>query len=166
MESSQSAVNTPASRTVHIPEIAGSLKTLFVLRTTLAFGLIFAGIACLYFGGNMLTASLSHETQTILFEISNNMKVTAGGFGAVVMAASLVPFFLAYRTRPTIELIPTSNSGYGIHIGESRSSLPSTLRNAFSKKGAPSTNTGLASNNTEELPHATALSSLDYCAAN
>lgn len=161
MESSPSAANIPASRTVHIPEIAGSLKTLFVLRTTLAFGLIFAGIACLYFGGNMLTASLSHETQTILFEISNNMKVTAGGFGAVVMAASLVPFFLAYRTRPTIELIPTGNSSYRIHIGDSRSSLSLRLRNAFSRKAESSARTGPTSDNTEEPSNISAFSPIN-----
>lgn len=140
MEQNPSAVSTPQGSTVQIPEIAGSLKTLFILRTALAFGLILGGVACLYFGGNMLLASLkSTEIQSILFEIPNKIRVTAGGFGAVVMAASLVPFFLAYRTRPTIELIPTGSSGYEIRIGASALPRP---QSATSARAAHAANTG------------------------
>lgn len=141
MDSNQST----ATRAVHIPEIAGSLQTLFLLRTVLAFGLILAGVACLYFGGNMLTASLGKEAQTILFEIPGSVTVTAGGFGAVVMAASLVPFFLAYRTRPTIELIPTGNSGYRIHVGDSNSTLLARLRNTVGGRTTSSLDAGTSS---------------------
>jgi hypothetical protein len=78
------------------------------------------------------------------------------------MAASLVPFFLAYRTRPTIELIPTGNSAYRIHIGDSRSSLSLRLRNAFSRKVESSVRTDTPSGNTEEPSNISGFSSLNY----
>ena len=95
-----------STRTVTIPEIASSLKMLFVLRTVVAGALVLAGIACLYFGQWMLMQSVQSGSQTMLLEIGASFKLTAGGFGAVVMATSLVPFWLAYRARPTLLLTP------------------------------------------------------------
>ena len=79
--------NTNSHR-VHIPEITSSLKTLFVLRTIIAIGLICAGIAVLYIGSQMLLTSVTSGNENILFEIAGKLKITAGGFGAVVMATS------------------------------------------------------------------------------
>ena len=107
-------VATDNKTQVHIPEIAGSLKTLFILRTLIVFMLVVAGVACLYFGGNMLSMSLQGEAQSILFEVAGSFKITAGGFGAVVMTTSLVPFYFAYCSRPTIDLLPMSGNGYRI----------------------------------------------------
>lgn len=112
------------TRTVHIPEIAGSLKTLFILRTVVVGLLVAAGIACLYFGAGMLAESLkASQTQTVLLEIDGKFKLTAGGFGAVVMAASIFPFFFAYRSRPQICLVPTGNGSFQIMDESNRSKL-------------------------------------------
>jgi hypothetical protein len=117
------------ARTVHIPEIAGSLRTLFILRTVVVAMLVFAGVACLYFGGQMLASSLqASQSQTVLFEIVGSMKLTAGGFGAVVMAASLFPFFFAFLARPTIALIPTAGGGFEISDELNRNSILRFIR--------------------------------------
>jgi hypothetical protein len=137
----QSQTAPEQGRTVQIPEIAVSLKTLFILRTVVALALVFAGIECLDFGRQMLVASLTASAaQSILFEISGNLKVTAGGFGAVVMAASLVPFYLAYLSRPTIEVKPISGGRFEISDSFKRTSFISRLLKRFGRESLSQTN--------------------------
>jgi len=153
--SSSSSPAVQPSR-VHIPEIASSLLALFILRTVVSLGLIGAGIACLYFGGSMLNASLGGgQAQTLLFE-AGNVKVTAGGFGAVVMAASLVPFLFAYLSRPTINLIPISGSSDpSVLIGETETSLIGRLKKTFRRRAIRSNSSldrgGIDASNGREL---------------
>lgn len=129
MDEIDKTVDEAGRQRVHIPEITSSLKTLFILRTVTALGLIFAGIVCLYFGSSMLTASLGAQAQSVLFEVAGQLKVTAGGFGAVVMTTSLVPFYLAYLARPMINLTPMPGGGYGINdLGPSTQTLGLTSR--------------------------------------
>lgn len=94
-----------------IPEITGSLRCLFILRALGSLALVVAGLFCLYFGQQMLITILAAPAQTALLEISGTIKVTAGGFGAVVMTASLFAFLLAYWNRPSLAFVP----GGGAH---------------------------------------------------
>lgn len=121
----------PQQRIVHIPEIAGSLREIFLYRTIIALALVVAGVFCLYFGGQMLATSITAQAQTVLFEIGGKFKLTAGGFGAVVMATSLVPFFLAYLSRPMISLIPTGGGEYRIAVGAERRNVLRWILNAL-----------------------------------
>lgn len=89
-----------------IPEIAGSLEKLFILRTILSIFFILAGIAVLYFGMEIILANMGAGQNTIFFELGAAFKITAAGFGGVVFASATVAFYLAYRTRPTLKLTP------------------------------------------------------------
>jgi hypothetical protein len=123
----QQAKNKDDVRKVHIPEITGSLKTLFILRTIISIGLIGAGIAVLMIGSQMLLTSLSSGKESVLFEIANQVKITASGFGAVVMATSVIPFIFAYKARPTLHLYPTTG---GSHYNLSSEAQPGDAENA------------------------------------
>ncbi len=107
-----------------IPGITGSLKTLFVLRTIITLALIGAGIYVLEIGKEMLVTHISSGAATILFKIGSMVEITAGGFGAVVMATSVVIFYIAYKARPTINLNPSvgGDSPRGHHTSDTRNS--------------------------------------------
>ena len=96
-----------------VPAVARSLQTLFLLRTLVSLLLVGAGIACLYFGHLMLLEGLQLGSEALLVEIPGKIKITAGGFGAVVMGASLLPFILAFLARPTLKIEPAGQSASG-----------------------------------------------------
>lgn len=70
-------------------------------RARICYAMVGAGIICLGAGVAMLIAGLSGD-QVIWFQ-SGNLKVTAGGFGAVTMVASVAWGYVAYRSRPEID---------------------------------------------------------------
>ncbi|WP_438465944.1 hypothetical protein [Marinomonas sp. PE14-40] len=66
-----------------------------------AFGTLLAGIVMLYVG----TAG-----DQIVWLESKSLKVTAGGFGAITMTASVLWGYFAYRSRPEIKYIGPKRS--------------------------------------------------------
>ena len=70
-------------------------------RARICYAMVAAGIICLGAGVAMLVAGLSGD-QMVWFQ-SGNFKVTAGGFGAVTMVASVAWGYVAYRSRPEID---------------------------------------------------------------
>ena len=99
---------------ISVPPVVKSLWPLFLLRTFISLSLVGAGIACLYFGHSMLLQGLQLGSEALLVEIPGKVRITAGGFGAVVMAASLVPFLFAYASRPTLKLVPVGRLFLGL----------------------------------------------------
>jgi hypothetical protein len=70
-------------------------------RAVICYSMIAAGVVCLAAGIVMLVVGLRGD-QVIWFQ-QGNFKITAGGFGAVTMLASVAWGFVAYRSRPEIE---------------------------------------------------------------
>jgi hypothetical protein len=70
-------------------------------RARICYAMVAAGIICLAAGVAMLVAGLSGD-QVVWFQ-SGNLKITAGGFGAVTMLASGAWGYVAYRSRPEID---------------------------------------------------------------
>ena len=62
--------------------------------------MVVAGVVCLAAGVVMLVVGLS-GAQVVWFQ-SGKFKVTAGGFGAVTMLASVAWGYMAYRSRPVM----------------------------------------------------------------
>jgi hypothetical protein len=70
-------------------------------RAVICLSMVVAGIICLAAGIAMLVVGLRGD-QVIWFQ-SGNLKVTAGGFGAVTMLASVAWGFVAYSSRPEVQ---------------------------------------------------------------
>jgi len=69
-------------------------------RARICYAMVAAGIFCLGAGVAMLVAGLSGD-QVVWFQ-SGELKVTAGGFGAVTMVASVAWGYVAYLSRPQL----------------------------------------------------------------
>jgi hypothetical protein len=70
-------------------------------RARICYGMVAAGVICLAAGAVMLAIGLKGD-QVIWFQ-SGTIKITAGGFGAVTMLASVAWGYAAYRSRPEIK---------------------------------------------------------------
>ena len=69
-------------------------------RAMLCYAMVFGGLVCLLAGAAMLVVGLSGD-QVIWFQ-TTSLKVTAGGFGAVTMLASVAWGYVAFLSRPII----------------------------------------------------------------
>lgn len=70
-------------------------------RAKICYAMVFAGMVCLAAGVAMLIAGLTGG-QVVWFQ-SGGIKVTAGGFGAVTMVASVAWGYVAFLSRPEID---------------------------------------------------------------
>ncbi len=80
-------------------------------RARICYAMVTAGIVCLGAGVAMLIAGLTGD-QVVWFQ-SSNFKVTAGGFGAVTMLASVAWGYVAYLSRPEIDY---DSPARGLHL--------------------------------------------------
>ena len=87
-------------------------------RARICYAMVGAGIICLGAGVAMLVAGLSGD-QVVWFQ-SGNLKITAGGFGAVTMVASVAWGYVAYKSRPSIDY-NSPFRGISLTAGELRS---------------------------------------------
>lgn len=69
-------------------------------RAWICGGMIIAGVMCLIAGGLMLLAGGGNPSN--LWIETDQIKLTAQGFGAVTMGASVLWGFLAYFARPQV----------------------------------------------------------------
>ena len=69
-------------------------------RARICYAMVTAGVICLGAGVAMLAAGLSGDQ--VVWLQSGTFKITAGGFGAVTMVASVAWGYVAYRARPEI----------------------------------------------------------------
>lgn len=81
-------------------------------RARICYLMIAASVTCLCAGIVMLIVGLTGN-QSIWFE-SGTMKITAGGFGAVTLLASVAWGFIAFLSRPEIRFSsPSRHLGLG-----------------------------------------------------
>ena len=69
-------------------------------RARICYAMVFAGIVCLGAGVAMLVTGLTGD-QVVWFE-TGSLKITAGGFGAVTMLASVAWGYVAYLSRAEV----------------------------------------------------------------
>lgn len=82
-------------------------------KTLVSFGLIGASIYLLDTGVDLLKLNPTGGIeQSSLFEWGS-MRITASGFGAVVLMASIIPMFFAYLSRPQLKQIPLPRTDGG-----------------------------------------------------
>lgn len=70
-------------------------------RAIICYFMVFAALGTLLAGVVMLYVGIAGD-QIIWFE-SKSIKITAGGFGAITMTASVLWGYFAYRSRPEIK---------------------------------------------------------------
>ncbi|WP_372028371.1 hypothetical protein [Pseudomonas kurunegalensis] len=70
-------------------------------RAVICYSMVASGMITLIAGIVMLCVGVSGD-QVIWFE-SQSIKVTAGGFGAITLLASITWGFFAYKSRPEIK---------------------------------------------------------------
>lgn len=72
-------------------------------RAVICYSMVAGGVITLFAGVVMLCVGLTGD-QVVWLE-SSTTKITAGGFGAITMLASLSWGYFAYRSRPEIRYI-------------------------------------------------------------
>ena len=89
------------------------MRTHLKHRALLCIGMLSGGVICLLVGVVMLAIGLKGD-QVAWLQLGT-LKVTAGGFGALTMAASVAWGFFAFRSRPQILYISKPIGGRGTH---------------------------------------------------
>ncbi len=82
-------------------------------RALICIGMVAGGVICLLAGIAMLAVGIKGDQ--IVWLQSGTFKVTAGGFGALTMAASVAWGYVAFRSRPQILYISKPIGGRGTH---------------------------------------------------
>lgn len=77
-------------------------------RANICYLMVFSGIGTLISGIVMLYVGISGD-QIIWLE-SESIKVTAGGFGAITMTASVFWGYFAFRSRPEMKYVGPTRS--------------------------------------------------------
>lgn len=77
-------------------------------RAAICYAMVAGGVITLFSGVAMLSVGISGD-QMVWFE-SHSIKVTAGGFGAITMLASVLWGYFAYRSRPEIRYFGPTRS--------------------------------------------------------
>ena len=80
-------------------------------RALICIGMVGGGVICLLAGIVMLAIGLQGDQ--VAWLQSGSLKVTAGGFGALTMAASVAWGYVAFRSRPQILYISRPVGGPG-----------------------------------------------------
>jgi hypothetical protein len=82
-------------------------------RAILCIGMVAGGVICLVAGVVMLAVGL--KGSQVVWLQSATLKVTAGGFGALTLLASVAWGYVAYRSRPQILYLSKPIGGPGTH---------------------------------------------------
>jgi hypothetical protein len=82
-------------------------------RVVMCIGMVSGGVICLLAGMVMLAVGLKGDQ--IVWLQFGTLKVTAGGFGALTMAASVAWGYVAFRSRPQILYFSKPIGGRGTH---------------------------------------------------
>lgn len=82
-------------------------------RALLCIGMVAGGVISLVAGVVMLVVGL--KGNQVVWVQSGTLRVTAGGFGALTLIASVAWGYVAYRSRPQILYVSKPIGGPGIH---------------------------------------------------